>query len=128
MTHPPCLRLCPAYPGNPRYRIEGESPPQGMGHTVYLRQFRGSSRRALDRRRAGLLGEHLVLGPWRDLRPALGLLDRLAHAIEELPLGGVVLPASAVVEFDEMIAPALGQAAPLLRDRIECMGGVPCRH
>src|SRR6266851_1997669 len=35
MTHPPCLRLCPAYPGNPRYRIEGESPLQGKGHTVY---------------------------------------------------------------------------------------------
>src|SRR5947207_601406 len=29
MTHPPCLRLCPAYPGNPRFRIEGESPLQG---------------------------------------------------------------------------------------------------
>ena len=26
MTRPPCLRLCPAYPGNPRNRIEGESP------------------------------------------------------------------------------------------------------
>src|ERR1700737_2441586 len=35
MTHPPCLRLCPAYPGNPRYRIEGESPLQGKGHTVF---------------------------------------------------------------------------------------------
>src|ERR1700737_2318617 len=34
MTHPPCLRLCPAYPGNPRKRIEGESPLQGEGHTV----------------------------------------------------------------------------------------------
>jgi len=29
------LRLCPAYPGNPRYRIEGESLPLGKGHTVY---------------------------------------------------------------------------------------------
>src|SRR5882757_8241682 len=27
MTRPPCVRLCPAYPGNPRTRIEGESPP-----------------------------------------------------------------------------------------------------
>src|SRR5689334_20199504 len=26
MTHPPCVRLYPAYPGNPRTRIEGESP------------------------------------------------------------------------------------------------------
>ena len=32
--HPPCLRLCPAYPGNPRSRIEGESPPDGKGHTA----------------------------------------------------------------------------------------------
>jgi hypothetical protein len=29
------LRLCPAYPGNPRERIEGESPLQGKGHTVF---------------------------------------------------------------------------------------------
>src|SRR5271166_1673283 len=29
MTHPPCLRLCPAFPGNPRNRIEGESPREG---------------------------------------------------------------------------------------------------
>src|SRR5712672_544736 len=35
MTHPPCLRLCPAYPGNPRNRIEGESPHQEKGHTVF---------------------------------------------------------------------------------------------
>jgi hypothetical protein len=28
------LRLCPAYPGNPRSRIEGESPPDGKGHTA----------------------------------------------------------------------------------------------
>src|ERR1700756_1638310 len=26
MTRPPCVRLYPAYPGNPRLRIEGESP------------------------------------------------------------------------------------------------------
>src|SRR5580704_3918430 len=25
-TRPPCLRLCPANPGNPRRNIEGESP------------------------------------------------------------------------------------------------------
>jgi hypothetical protein len=25
-TRPPCMRLCPAYPGNPRRYIEGESP------------------------------------------------------------------------------------------------------
>src|SRR5712664_1708529 len=35
MTRPPCVRLCPAYPGNPRNRIEGESPPQEKGHTVF---------------------------------------------------------------------------------------------
>src|SRR5215471_5484441 len=34
MTRPPCVRLCPAYPGNPRSRIEGESPPDGKGHTA----------------------------------------------------------------------------------------------
>src|SRR5207253_332202 len=31
MTRPPCVRLCPAYPGNPRTRIEGESPPFRKG-------------------------------------------------------------------------------------------------
>src|SRR5262249_32064737 len=31
MTHPPCLRLCPAHPGNPRSNIEGESPLAGKG-------------------------------------------------------------------------------------------------
>src|ERR1700758_4408053 len=36
MTRPPCVRLCPAYPGNPRTRIEGESPPQEKGHTVFV--------------------------------------------------------------------------------------------
>src|SRR5690348_10618680 len=35
MTRPPCVRLCLAYPGNPRTRIEGESPPQEKGHTVF---------------------------------------------------------------------------------------------
>jgi hypothetical protein len=29
------LRLCPAYPGNPRDNIEGESPLQRKGHTVF---------------------------------------------------------------------------------------------
>src|ERR1700693_5308236 len=42
MTRPPCVRLCPAYPGNPRTRIEGESPPQEKGHTVF-----GASRLAM---------------------------------------------------------------------------------
>src|ERR1700716_1545582 len=31
MTRPPCVRLSPAYPGNPRTRIEGESPPFRKG-------------------------------------------------------------------------------------------------
>src|SRR5205814_982704 len=39
MTRPPCVRLCPAYPGNPRTRIEGESPPLCKG-TYGLRSIR----------------------------------------------------------------------------------------
>src|SRR5213593_4315811 len=35
MTRPPCLRLCPVDPDNPRDNIEGESPLQGKGHTVF---------------------------------------------------------------------------------------------
>src|SRR6516164_7442517 len=42
MTHPPCLRLCPACPGNPRNRIEGESQLEGNGHTVCLEMARGT--------------------------------------------------------------------------------------
>src|SRR6266705_88741 len=36
MTRPPCLRLCPASPGNPRDNIEGESPLQRKGHTFFI--------------------------------------------------------------------------------------------
>src|SRR5208283_5183984 len=36
MTPPPCLSLCPAYPGNPRNRIEGESPQLRKGHTLLV--------------------------------------------------------------------------------------------
>src|SRR4051812_37793430 len=46
MTRPPCVRLCPAYPDNPRTRIEGESPPLRKG-TYGLRS------RALARRLEG---------------------------------------------------------------------------
>src|SRR5262249_23579111 len=35
-AHPPCLRLCPAHPGNPRRNIEGESPHLWKGHTVCI--------------------------------------------------------------------------------------------
>src|SRR5438034_11039063 len=44
MTRPPCVRLCPAYPGNPRTRIEGESPPLCKG-TYGLRRREAPSRR-----------------------------------------------------------------------------------
>src|SRR6516164_11186695 len=47
MTHPPCLRLCPAYPGNPRSRIEGESPPDGKGHTACVAQYGNWVRRLI---------------------------------------------------------------------------------
>jgi hypothetical protein len=43
------VRLCPAYPGNPRMRIEGESPPLRKG-TYGLRSRR---RRASRRTRPG---------------------------------------------------------------------------
>src|SRR6266481_6631275 len=33
-TRPPCLRLCPANPGNPRRNIEGESPLQGRTYSL----------------------------------------------------------------------------------------------
>ena len=33
---PPCLRLCPAHPGNPRSNIEGESPLAGIPRAMLL--------------------------------------------------------------------------------------------
>src|SRR5208337_419782 len=36
MTHPPRVRLCPNIPGNPRIRIEGESPQAQQGHRVFV--------------------------------------------------------------------------------------------
>src|ERR1700730_8808462 len=87
----------------------------------YRRRPGGSSRRATGRfgGEAGLLREDFVLGTRRDRGPALALLDGLAHAIEELRFGVIMLPAPAVVELDKMGAPTLGKRAPLLRDRIE---------
>src|SRR6516165_6253697 len=48
MTHPPCLRLCPAHPGNPRSNIEGESPLAGKGHTVFETHRTVGERRLCD--------------------------------------------------------------------------------
>jgi hypothetical protein len=50
MTHPPCLRLRPAYPGNPRNRIEGESPQLRKGHTVFASLATTKGKRNADRR------------------------------------------------------------------------------
>jgi len=33
---PSLLEALPGHPGNPRTRIEGESPPQEKGHTVFV--------------------------------------------------------------------------------------------
>src|SRR5258707_6941509 len=48
-TRPPCLRLCPANPGNPRRNIEGESPLEGrtysLGSTGRVHACQGGCRR-----------------------------------------------------------------------------------
>ena len=78
------MRLCPAHPGNPRSYIEGESPHQGKGHTVYTvrRRHAGSecsndprcSRGALVHRVAH---RRLWNGHWRPLFvETLRLTDR----------------------------------------------------
>src|SRR5215510_1131819 len=71
---------------------------------------------------AGLLREDFIRRARSDLDPPLGQPDRLAHAIDELFLAVIALPASAVVELDEVRAPTLGQGAPFLRDAIERIG------
>src|ERR1700704_6767775 len=59
MTRPPCLRLYPAYPGNPRSSIEGESPRSGKDIRSALMRATGccASFRAGGMRTAGG-GEH----------------------------------------------------------------------
>src|SRR5947207_5975823 len=61
MTRPPCVRLCPAYPGNPRTRIEGESPPLCKG-TYGLRSALSRARVSRDNGEAVARG--WPRGPW----------------------------------------------------------------
>ena len=83
-----------------------------------------SSRRAVGRI-GGLdvLGRHFTRRRRRDLGPSLAQSDGLAHAIKELLLAVIMLPASAVIELEKMCAPALGKGAPFLGDLVECMPG-----
>ena len=78
--------------------------------------------------RVRLSGWRVWLGPGSDHGPGLGGADGVAHAMEELLLRVIMLPAPAVVELDEMRAPALGEVAPFLRDLIERVRGLPFRH
>src|ERR1700676_1292239 len=107
----------------------GEREEVGRGRP-YRRPPGGSSCRATGGfgGEAGLLREDFVLRTRRDRGPALAQMDGLAHAIEELPLRVIVLPAPALIKFYKMCTPTLGKRAPLLRDRIECLCGRPCRH
>ena len=90
-----------------------------------LRQRRfaaGSGGRAAGRGGNGLLGRGF-LRRRRNLSPSLAHLDRVAHAIEELLLAVIMLPAPAVVQLEKMGLPTLGQGAPFVRDLVECMRG-----
>jgi len=44
------MRLCLAYPGNPRCYIEGESPRLSEGHTVCTRPQSSPRQKVLDRK------------------------------------------------------------------------------
>src|SRR5262249_60438576 len=82
-----------------------------------------SSRRAVGRIGGlGVLGRHFIRRR-RDLGPSLAQSNGLAHAIKELLLAVIMLPASAVIELEKMCAPALGKGAPFLGDLVECMPG-----
>src|SRR6266545_6490449 len=77
---------------------------------------------------AGLRGKDFVRRTRGDIDPPLGQADGLAHAMEKLLLAVVALPATAVVELDEVRAPAFGEGAPFLRDAVKRIGVWPCRH
>ena len=64
----------------------------------------------------------------RDLGPSLRQANSLTHAIEELLFAVVVLPAPAVIELEKMRTATLGEVAPFLGDRVECMRRHSCRH
>src|SRR3954468_11604497 len=76
MTRPPCVRLCPAYPGNPRTRIEGESPPFRKG-TYGLRSREAASRRMATNDLNEKRGTRWVPLQW--LRPPRAELLRRDH-------------------------------------------------
>src|ERR1700688_838807 len=85
MTRPPCVRLCPAHPGNPRTRIEGESPPLRKG-TYGLRS------RAFARRLEGwATGTYLIIlrdaakTPLLRMRSILHPLDQLSDQGRDPP-------------------------------------------
>src|SRR5215510_4298475 len=65
MTHPPCLRLCPAHPGNPRSNIEGESPLAGKGIQSEMLRMSISRRLFLAKADAPTLARKAALAPSR---------------------------------------------------------------
>jgi hypothetical protein len=82
-------------------------------------------RRALSRIRKfwSLLCPSFGRGERGDLRPAFAQADCFIQSIKELLLAVIVPPASAVLQFEEVLATALGEYAPPVRDLLECMEG-----
>src|SRR5919201_946256 len=64
----------------------------------------------------------------RDFGPPLRDANGLTHAVEELLFAVVVLPAPAGIKVEKMRAAPLGEGAPLLGNRVECMRRHSCRH
>src|SRR6266700_1689487 len=94
MTRPPCVRLCPAYPGNPRMRIEGESPPLCKG-TYGLRSV---AKRCVskDEARNRHLGPHGSRRRQRASSPrgatdAVGLLQGVEESLGHLQVDEVLV-------------------------------------
>src|SRR3979490_1823398 len=70
-----------------------------------------------------LLGKDLVRGTRRDRGPALAGPDGFAQAQEELLLRVIALPASALIERDEIGFAPLCQGAPFQRALVGWMRG-----
>src|ERR671936_1789926 len=91
---------------------------------------RGASSRGPARTpgKALILRQCDVIHRRRDFGPPLRDENGFTHATEELLFVVVVLPAAASIEFKKMRAAPLGEVAPFLGDRVECMRRHSCRH
>src|SRR5262245_39497617 len=60
-----------------------------------------------------------LFGRRRDDRPAIGGGDGLMHRVLEILIAVIAIPTAALIERKQMVAPPLGERAPLLCDVLQ---------